>query len=611
MPTGPLTRAVKGLRELVEAGGGDLTDRQLLDRFARQEDEAAFAQLVRRHGPLVLGVCRRVLRNWHDAEDAFQAAFLVLARRAAAVRWRDSAAGWLFRVAYRLALKMRAKADRTRTLPLPDLPGPDSGGSRPDGELRALLDEELSRLPEKYRVALLLCHCEGKTRAEAARQLGWKEGAVKIRLERGRALLRARLTRRGLAVPGLLLGSLLGQGAATAALPPTLAPATAAFARSFPLGGSPAAAARAAEVLRTMMLTRLRIAALLTLAVTVASLGLALGARLAFGVTPDEAAPPRPEAARQQQAERKVRAVAAPIPAKDPPRPLRVLLFAGEPSREFQFLHHLFARQAEDKQAEFSVYLQSGAGAVPAGRVLDQFPTHLAPREKKDPNNKPGNLAAYDVMIALDPDWTQLTEGQAQLLERWVGKEGRGLIVVAGPVNTPRLARPGGAARKLKPILDLLPVRLEDPLQAGGRRDPSEPWTLSFPGAAKFLKLDAEGKGPLAGWSEFFFGVERDDWQKTKDRPVRGFYAPHPVKSVQASAKVIAMSRDPRARAAPGGARPQDLPYLVVMPYGKGRTVYLGSSETWRLRSFRTEFHERFWSQLARYAALGRAGLGP
>src|ERR1700722_14806571 len=116
MTTRPMTRALNGIRQLAEAhGAGELSDRQLLERFAARRDEAAFALLVRRHGPMVLSVCRRVLRHEHDAEDAFQAAFLVLTRKASSVRWQDSAGGWLFQVAYHLALKMRANANSKRT----------------------------------------------------------------------------------------------------------------------------------------------------------------------------------------------------------------------------------------------------------------------------------------------------------------------------------------------------------------------------------------------------------------------------------------------------------------------------------------------------------------
>jgi len=169
------TRAFASIRQLVETRkSNDQNDRLLIERFLANKDEAAFAELVRRHGPMVLGVCLRVLRNRHDAEDVFQAAFLILARKARSVRRQASAGAWLFQVAYHLALKMRANADRKRTCVLPDVAAPETDNGCPDWELHLILDEELARLPEKYRVVLLLCHYEGKTRAEAARQLGWK-----------------------------------------------------------------------------------------------------------------------------------------------------------------------------------------------------------------------------------------------------------------------------------------------------------------------------------------------------------------------------------------------------------------------------------------------------
>src|SRR5262249_45370020 len=153
--------AVKGIRRLVESQQADeLGDRELLERFVALKDEAAFAQLVRRHGPMELGVCRRILRNRHDAEDAFQAAFLVLARKAALIRGRGSAGSWLFQVTYHLALKMKAKADCRRTCVLLDIAAPDREHSQPDRESLLILDEELYRLPDMYRVVLLLCHYE-------------------------------------------------------------------------------------------------------------------------------------------------------------------------------------------------------------------------------------------------------------------------------------------------------------------------------------------------------------------------------------------------------------------------------------------------------------------
>ncbi len=179
------SHVLKAIRRLVDPpGASELTDLTLLERFANQDDDGAFALLVRRHGPMVLSVCRRVLGSLHDAEDAFQATVLVLARKAGLVRWHESVGGWLFLVAFHLALKMKAQAKRRRsdTASLDDIATPE--GDAASGELRTILDEELARFPETYRAVVVLCHCQGRSRAEAAQQLGWKPGTVKIRLER-------------------------------------------------------------------------------------------------------------------------------------------------------------------------------------------------------------------------------------------------------------------------------------------------------------------------------------------------------------------------------------------------------------------------------------------
>jgi RNA polymerase sigma factor (sigma-70 family) len=609
MATGSMTRAIKDLRHLVAVQtADDLTDRQLLERFAAQRDEAAFALLVRRHGPMVLGVCRRVLGHLHDAEDAFQAAFLVLARKAHSPRWQDSVGGWLFQVAYHLALRRRADVRRKRMQPLPDAAVPDLSVAAPDGEWLAVLDDELNRLPEKYRVALLLCHYEGKSRAEAARQLGWKEGTVKIRLERGRALLRARLTRRGLEATSLVAGT-LAASAASAGVPPTLANTTATAARLFAAGGRsttttiPESAASLAEgVLRTMMLTRLKIVAVLLLAVGLVCLGAGFWAQRVLAEKPDavsfrQESPGDPPLGPPEKP--------APEPARKADQPLRVLLFAGAPTREYQFVRALFVNQTEKKKAELSIYLQSGGPRavqdVPPERMLRKFPTRWDSREKEDAEDRFGNLARYDVLIAFDPDWSELTEEQAKLMEKWVDLQGGGLIVVAGPVGTYHLC-PEVADRKLKPLLDLLPVRLKDSREKETTRDTSEPWSLDFPNTEPFLDLDEKSKDPLSGWSEFFFGKKRDDWRKTEDRPLRGFYTAYPVKSVKPGAVVLATFRDAKARIQEGD-KLRDLPYLVTAPRGKGKAIFLGSGETWRLRQYREGYSERFWSRMARYAA--------
>jgi RNA polymerase sigma factor (sigma-70 family) len=183
-----------------------LSDGQLLEWFVRRGEEAAFAALVRRHGPMVLGVCRRVLRHAQDAEDAFQATFLVLAQKAPRLRRPELLANWLYGVAYRTALHARQRAAQrsAREREAASMSNPENNPQVDSQELRRLLDEELIRLPEKYRAPLVLCYLEGKTNEEAARLLGWPTGSMSHRLARGRELLRERLTPRLAALSALL-----------------------------------------------------------------------------------------------------------------------------------------------------------------------------------------------------------------------------------------------------------------------------------------------------------------------------------------------------------------------------------------------------------------------
>jgi RNA polymerase sigma factor (sigma-70 family) len=211
MEADPLGTISKDLRTLFEAGAiGGFSDGELLERFLASRDGAAFEILLDRHGPMVWGVCRRILPDYHDAEDAFQATFLVLARRAASVSPRASVAAWLHGVAKRIAWKGKAISARRRSRERssPQMRDVAADTEEPWSELIPLLDQELSRLPERYRAVIVLCELEGLTRREAAAQLGWPEGTVASRLVRGRALLAGRLSRRGLALP-LGAGALL------------------------------------------------------------------------------------------------------------------------------------------------------------------------------------------------------------------------------------------------------------------------------------------------------------------------------------------------------------------------------------------------------------------
>ena len=190
---------LRHVRRLLGSQPDATADGTLLQRFALHADDAAFAALVHRHGPLVWSVSRRVARHEQDAEDVYQATFLLLARKAGAIRKRNAIASWLYGVAHRLALRTRCDAARRR-----QHEGQAAGSTVTPAcddltwrELREMLDAELARLPEKYRAPLLLCYFEGLTQEEAAQQLGWTKRSVKDRLERGRNRLRARLARHG------------------------------------------------------------------------------------------------------------------------------------------------------------------------------------------------------------------------------------------------------------------------------------------------------------------------------------------------------------------------------------------------------------------------------
>jgi RNA polymerase sigma factor (sigma-70 family) len=221
MAIGHLNNLVRQLRcQLGLQAARSHADAELLERFAARHEEAAFAALVERYGSIVLGVCRRVLGDVHDAEDAFQATFLTLARKAGSIRRSEAVGSWLYRVAYRVAVKARshfaarraqesAAAAQRPANEVPDLSW---------RELWPVLDEELNRLPEKYRAPLVLCFLQGRTNEEAAAELGWPAGSVRGRVARARALLRERLLRRGVTLPAAALVTAVSPTVASAAL---------------------------------------------------------------------------------------------------------------------------------------------------------------------------------------------------------------------------------------------------------------------------------------------------------------------------------------------------------------------------------------------------------
>ncbi|HEY7425625.1 MAG TPA: sigma-70 family RNA polymerase sigma factor [Gemmataceae bacterium] len=229
MPMGHRDSLLHHLRRAVlHAAGERRTDGQLLEHFIAQRDETAFEALLRRHGPMVRSVCRRILGDLHDADDAFQATFLVLVRRAASVRPREAVGNFLYGVAYRTALEARRRMARRRAreMPLQNVPQPESEPGDLWQELRPLLDREVSRLSEKYRLPVVLCELEGRSRKEVARQLAIPEGTLSSRLATARKKLAARLARYGLAFSGASLAALLAENTASACVPAALSGAT-------------------------------------------------------------------------------------------------------------------------------------------------------------------------------------------------------------------------------------------------------------------------------------------------------------------------------------------------------------------------------------------------
>jgi RNA polymerase sigma factor (sigma-70 family) len=270
MASSQMSEVIQHLRRAVLLrDGAGRTDGQLLVDYIRHRDGPALAALVRRHGPMVWGVCRRVLGNWHDAEDAFQATFLVLVRKAASLASPELVANWLYGVAHQTALKARATAAKRKTRESQVTPMPEPAVTEQDlwDDLLPLLDQELSGLPSKYRSVIVLCDLEGQTRKDAARQLGCPEGTVAGRLARARAMLAKQLTKRGVALSGGAVAAVLAQQAVSAGVPNSVVDATIKAARLLAAGKAAAtgaisagAAALTEGVMKAMLFTKLRAA---------------------------------------------------------------------------------------------------------------------------------------------------------------------------------------------------------------------------------------------------------------------------------------------------------------------------------------------------------------
>ena len=294
---------------------------------------------------------------------------------------------------------------------------------------------------------------------------------------------------------------------------------------------------------------------------------------------------------------------------------LRILLFAGGPTSEYKLLRSYLHREEQNKRVELSVLLQS---AITDGRLADHIDLDVDkdhvlvhfPDKRGEP--KPGEkqycLSEYDTIIAIDPDWSQLTKEQLKLLKDWVDKDAGGVIFIAGPVNTHQLARPGGM--DISSLLAIYPVLPKDSrlhnlnLGEGGiSHVPSQPHVLHFtPAASKydFLKLDEKGESATAGWDRFFWADELPEPGKP---PRRGFYNYYPIAKLKPDSAVIAtFGGPPNTYFEDTDGKRKEQPFIVAMRYGGGKTVFIGAGEFWRLR-VREGYHERFWIKMARYVA--------
>jgi RNA polymerase sigma factor (sigma-70 family) len=317
------TREVSDVVQFLRGLAGDKpaeepSDDQLIQRFVARRDEAAFAAILARHGALVFGACRQILRDAHAAEDAFQATFLVLARKAATIRDREALAAWLHRVAVNISRSARTDTNRRRAHETQVVPPMPSTAEAPAPDWRARIHEEVDHLPTQYRLPVVLCYLEGQTHEAAAAQLGWPLGSVKGRLARARELLRTRLARRGLTLTATALGTALTSSATAVAVPPALLTTTLRAAVHFasaevaPVVPPTRATVLAHGALRTMTGTKLLPVVVLLFAVTLVGFGATASGWMGRDAGANAEAPRTP-APRNDE----------PAPAKGAPQPKR------------------------------------------------------------------------------------------------------------------------------------------------------------------------------------------------------------------------------------------------------------------------------------------------
>jgi RNA polymerase sigma factor (sigma-70 family) len=413
-----------------------LNDRDLLERFVAANDEFAFLVLVERHGSMVHGVCRRVLRNVQDAEDACQATFLVLARKAASIRRHTSTSSWLHGVACRVSASLRRERSRRQRYEqqaepaVPQEPGMEVTRQ----EAQVILDEELERLPERYRAPLILCYLDGKTRDEAARHLGLTPGILHGRLERGRRLLRERLIRRGLSSTAVLAAMALGDIVSQASQSPTFVLATAKVAALLAAGQPLVKSAvpvhvlvLAQEVVKSMLLTKLKAATAMTLyaCLLTVSVSATLTAALGEQETKSPAAPVR--AAPKESDEEFIRRMSQDLRRTDPtPTEVHFFVASVDPGKR-QKLIDLFIAERQVKQV----------GKPVKELTFDEFKAHeeRVMQARRELGNQWGEIARVRQQALADQIEINLRDESWDKVFQWLSNRTFLPVTVLAPVD--------------------------------------------------------------------------------------------------------------------------------------------------------------------------------
>jgi RNA polymerase sigma factor (sigma-70 family) len=526
-------------------GAQERNDRQLLERFAQHKDEGAFAVLVERHGPMVHGVCRRLLRRIEDAEDAFQATFLVLARKAASVAWHDSVGRWLYQVAYRLSAEARSRIARRDSRERQAEDRLELAEARPEGlrDVCAVLDEALYGLPARYQEPLLLCYLRGLTRDQAAAQLGWSLRTLERRLARGRERLRNILSHRGVTLSAAFLASALTGVTADATVPTRLVAATVRAALPFATahaalsgGVSASAAALAESALHSTAAFPTRIIVLVTLL-----LGLTGGLGLFMAMQGTE----RPQATQADPPA--VREAADPPPGNEPlpPRqdrlgdPLPAGAVARMGSSRLRHLTHTASLGAEVSPDGKTLVTTSEYGirawSLETGKLLFQIKEEYAFHSVFSPDGKWLAVPGKEAVFLRDP-------ATGRKLRR-IPAEGalpRKADVLAFSADGRQLAAGIGEGELL--VFDTATGKQTARLDAHGAGKLRAFYFLVFsPDGRNLLCMgrDVDGRDAICHWS-----LATQTLRKRVVPDFRGFRA------------TVALSRDGRLLAVPAGRRP-------------------------------------------------------